>query len=69
MTLCMSTSLKVVNMAAFCCACNSRSATLARKRVIGTRCSGLYLEETTEPLVESKSGSLANDNSTFLTIG
>ena len=40
MTFCILTSLKVVNMAAFCCACNKRSATFALKRVMGTRCSG-----------------------------
>ena len=30
-------------MAAFCCASNNRSATFARKRVMGTRCSGRKL--------------------------
>src|SRR5690606_15830097 len=34
-------SLKVVSMAVVCVACNKRSATLARRRVMGTRCSVL----------------------------
>ena len=39
MTLVRSTSLKVVSMAAVCCASTIRSAIRARSRVIGTRCS------------------------------
>ena len=40
MTGAMLISLKVVRMALVDCDCNKRSATRARRRVIGTRCSG-----------------------------
>ena len=40
MTGCMLTSLNVVRIAAVDCDCTRRSATRARSRVIGTRCSG-----------------------------
>ena len=46
MTFCILTSLKVVNIAAFCWACNSRSATFALRRVIATRCSGRRFDVT-----------------------
>ena len=39
-TACILTSLNVVRMALSCCDCNKRSATRARKRLMGTRCSG-----------------------------
>ena len=39
-TPCMLTSLNVVKIALSCCDCSKRSATRARKRLIGTRCSG-----------------------------
>ena len=40
MTGAMLTSLKVVRIASLACDCSSRSATRARRRLIGTRCSG-----------------------------
>ena len=40
MTGAMFTSLKVVRMALVACDCSRRSATRARRRVMGTRCSG-----------------------------
>ena len=45
MTGCMLTSLKVVRIAAVDCDCTSRSATRARRRDIGTRCSGRSASE------------------------
>src|SRR6266571_2487387 len=41
-TGCMLTSLNVVRMAAVDCDCTKRSAMRARKRLIGTRCSGRF---------------------------
>ena len=40
MTACMFTSLNVVRIAFSCCDCSRRSAMRARRRLIGTRCSG-----------------------------